>query len=67
MLGEREARLQREKGWLSSGDTVEAAAYDQEDGRRPPAKGGPAGSGGLPEAVQLHPCQCGGVQGMGRS
>ena len=34
MLGEREARLQREKGWLSSGDTVEAAAYDQEDGRR---------------------------------
>ena len=34
MLGEREARLQREKGWLSSEDTVEAAAYDQEDGRR---------------------------------
>ena len=34
MLGEREARFQREKGWLTSEDTVEAAAYDQEDGRR---------------------------------
>lgn len=34
MLGEQEVRRQRERGWLTSEDTVEAAAYDQADGRR---------------------------------